>query len=106
MANFCTVGQGTKATTLNFELLNFIDSKLPVDIIKVCDRSKTRSGKTKDTFLKTSGARYFKHEIYDNTDFPTYLVSNGCWYEECKEKEHLQQQTLHVYFLHTSQRGG
>ena len=57
----------------------------------MCDRSKARSGKTKDTFLNTSGARYFKHEIYDNTDFPTYLVSNGCWYEECKEKEYLQQ---------------
>ena len=66
-------------------------SKLPVDIIEVCDRSKARSGKTKDTLVKITGARYFKHGIYVDTDFPTYLIPNGCWYEQSKEKEHLQQ---------------
>ena len=66
-------------------------STLPVDIIEVCDRSKVRSGKTKDTFVDISGARYLKSLIYDSSDFPTYLVSKGCWYEERKEKEHLQQ---------------
>ena len=63
-------------------------SKLPVDIIEVCDRSKARSGKTKDTLVNITGARYFKHGIYVDTDFPTYLISNGCWYEQSKEKEH------------------
>ena len=66
-------------------------SKLPVDIIEVCDRSRARSGKTKDTLVNITGARYFKHGIYVDTDFPTYLISNGCWYEQSKEKEHLQQ---------------
>ena len=66
-------------------------SKLPVDIIEVCDRSKARSGKTKDTLVNITGARYFKHGIYVDTDFPTYLISNGCWYEQSKEKKHLQQ---------------
>ena len=64
-------------------------SELSGDIIEVCDRSKARSGKTKDT-LDITGARYFKHGIYD-TDFPTYLISKGCWYKQSKEKEHLQQ---------------
>ena len=66
-------------------------SKLPVNIIEVCDCSKARSGKTKDTLMNITGARYFKHGIYVDTDFPTYLISNGCWYEQSKEKEHLQQ---------------
>ena len=57
----------------------------------MCDRSKARSGKTKDTLVNITGARYFKHGIYEYTDFPTYLISNGCWYEQNKEKEHLQQ---------------
>ena len=50
-------------------------SKLPVDIIEVCDRSKARSGKTKDTLVNITGARYFKRAIY--TDFPTYLIIKG-----------------------------
>ena len=60
-----------------------------MDIIEVCDRSKARSGKTKDTLVNITGARYFKRAIY--TDFPTYLISKGCWYEQSKEKEHLRQ---------------
>ena len=64
-------------------------SELPVDIIEVCDCSKARSGKTKDTLVNITGARYFKRPIY--TDFPTCLISKGCWYELSKEKEHLQQ---------------
>ena len=53
--------------------------ELPVDIIEVCDRSKARSGKTKDTLVNITGARYFKRAIYADTDFPTYLISKGCW---------------------------
>ena len=60
-------------------------------IIEVCDSSKARSGKTKDTLVNITGARYFKHGIYVDTDFLTYLISNGCWYEQSKEKEPLQQ---------------
>ena len=66
-------------------------SELPVDIIEVCDRSKARSGKTKDTLVNITGARYFKRAIYADTDFPTHLISKGCWYEQRKENEHLQQ---------------
>ena len=66
-------------------------SELPVDIIEVCDRSKAKSGKTKDTLVNVTGARYFKRAIYADTDFPTYLISKGCWYEQRKENEHLQQ---------------
>ena len=62
-----------------------------MDIIEVSDRSKARSGNTKDTFVEISGARYLKSRTYDSSDFPTYLVSKGCWYEKRKEKEHLQQ---------------
>ena len=51
-------------------------SKLPVDVIELCDRSK--ASKTKDTFVNITGARYFKRGIYVDTDFPTYLISNGC----------------------------
>ena len=65
--------------------------KLPVNIIEVCDRSKARSGKTNDTLVNITGARYFKRAIYADTDFPTYLISKGCWYEQRKENEHLQQ---------------
>ena len=64
-------------------------SKPPVDVIELCDRSK--ASKTKDTFVNITGARHFKRGIYVDTDFPTYLISNGCWYEQSKEKEHLQQ---------------
>ena len=60
-------------------------------ISEVCDRSKARSGKTKDMLVNITGARYFKRAIYTDTDFPTYLISKGCWYEQSKEKEHLQQ---------------
>ena len=35
-------------------------SKLPMDIIDVCDCSKARRGKVKDTYIDISGARYFK----------------------------------------------
>ena len=66
-------------------------SKLPVDIIDVCDCSKARSGNTKDRLVNITGACYFKCGMYIDTDFPTYLISNGCWYEQSKEKEHLQQ---------------
>ena len=41
-----------------------LGSKLPLDIIEVCDRSKAMSTKgkikTKDTFIDISGTRYFK----------------------------------------------
>ena len=82
-------------------------SELPVDIIEVCDRSKARSGKTNDTLVNITGARYFKRAIYADTDFPTYLISKGCWYEQRKENEHLatvresricSSQTLHTSF--------
>ena len=66
-------------------------SELPVDIIEVCGRSKARSGKTNDTLVNITGARYFKRAKYADTDFPTYLISKGCWYEQTKENEHLQQ---------------
>ena len=41
-----------------------LGSKLPLDVVEVCDRSKAMStkGKTKskDTFIDISGTRYFK----------------------------------------------
>ena len=66
-------------------------SKLPLDIIEVCDRSKARRGKVKDTYINISGARYFKSRIKDDADFPTCLPSQGCWLQESMEEEHLQQ---------------
>ena len=69
---------GWSGNEIHYLVNDTFGSKLPVDIIQVCDRSKARSGKT-------------KHGIYVDTDFPTYLISNGCWYEQSKEKEHLQQ---------------
>ena len=79
---------------LGNEIHHFVNDtfgpELPVDI-EVCDRSKARSGKTSDTFVNITGARYFKRAIYADTDFATYLISKGCWYEQRKENEHLQQ---------------
>ena len=71
-----------------------------MDIIEVCDRSKARGGKTKDTLVNITGARYFKRAIYGDTDFPTYLISKGCWYEQRKENEHLQQLEKAGFVLH------
>ena len=66
-----------------------LNAKLLVDIIKVCNRSKVMSGKTKDVFMDISGARYFKSRKDGGTVFTTRLVSNGgiySWYEGDKEE--------------------
>ena len=70
-----------------------LGSKLPTDIAEVCDRSKARSGKTKDVFVDISGVRYFRNrKDGDDNDFTTRLVSKGgvySWNEGSKE-ENLQ----------------
>ena len=67
-------------------------SKLPLDVVEVCDRSKAMSTngktKTKDTFIDISGTRYFKSRKDGDADFTVRLVSKGgvySWNEGSKE---------------------
>ena len=69
-----------------------LGSKLPLDVIEICDRSKTKSKtgtiKSKDVYVDISGSRYFKSRKDGGADFTTRLVSKGgiySWYEEGKE---------------------
>ena len=63
-----------------------LGSKLPIDLIEVCDRVKTASGtKTKkktDVLLDITISRYFKSHTDGSVDFQTRLVSKKgvyCW---------------------------
>ena len=69
-----------------------LGSKLPLDVIEVCDRSKAMGtkGKSKiyDAYVDISGTRYFKNRKDGNADFTAGLVSNGgcySWYEGSTE---------------------
>ena len=69
-----------------------LGSKLPLDVIEICDRSKTISKtgttKTKDIYVDISDTRFFKNRTDGNADFTTRLVSKGgaySWYEGSKE---------------------
>ena len=69
-----------------------LGSKLPLDVIEICDRSKTISKtgttKTKDIYVDISDTRLFKNRTDGNADFTTRLVSKGevySWYEGSKE---------------------
>ena len=69
-----------------------LGSKLPLDVIEICDRSKTKSKtgtiKSKGVYVDISGSRYFKSRKDGGADFTTRLVSKGgiySWYEEGKE---------------------
>ncbi len=69
-----------------------LGSKLPLDVIEVCDRSRAMSTKgktkTKDTFIDISGTRCFKNLKNGDADFTTKLVSKGgvySWHEGSKE---------------------
>ena len=69
-----------------------LGSKLPLDVIEICDRSKTISKtgttKTKDIYVDISDTRFFKNRTDGNADFMTRLVSKGgvySWYEGSKE---------------------
>ena len=70
-----------------------LGSKLPLDVIEVCERSKaiskTGTTETKDVYVDISGARYFKSRKDGGTDFTTRLVSKGgiySWNEGSKEE--------------------
>ena len=69
-----------------------LGSKLPLDVIEVCDRSKAMGtkgkAKTYDVYVDISGTRYFKNRKDGNADFTTRLVSKGgvySWYEGSTE---------------------
>ena len=69
-----------------------LGSKLRLDIIEVCDRSKaiskTGTTKTKDVYVHISETRFFKNRTDGNADFTTRLVSKGrvySWYEGSRE---------------------
>jgi hypothetical protein len=67
-----------------------LGAKLPTDVAEVCDRSKARSGKTKDVFVDISGICYFKNrKDGGDNEFTTRLVSKGgvySWNEGSKEE--------------------
>jgi hypothetical protein len=67
-----------------------LGANLPTDIAEVCDRSRARSGKTKDVFVDISGVRYFTNrKDGDDNEFTTRLVSKGgvySWNEGSKEE--------------------
>ena len=69
-----------------------LGSKLPIDLIEVCDRVKTASGtKTKmkkDVLLDITVSRYFKSHTDGSVDFQTRLVSRKgvyCWSKGSKQ---------------------
>ena len=69
-----------------------LGSKLPLDVIEICDRSKTISKtgttKTKDIYVDISDTRFFENRTDGNVDFTTKLVSKGgvySWYKGSKE---------------------
>ena len=69
-----------------------LGSKLPLDVIEVCDRgkaiSKTGTTESKDVYVDLSGTRFFKNRTDGNAHFTTRLVSKGgvySWYEGSKE---------------------
>ena len=69
-----------------------LGSKLPLDVIEICDRSKiiSKTGKTKikDIYVDISDTRFFENRTDGNADFSTRLVSKGVvysWYEGRKK---------------------